>query len=128
MKQRPQSWEIRENRPTAEGHLDPHGRGETAERAEECCRVTRYPSGGRRSAFRAPPAARWEGELTRGSEGEPRHRTACPANLLWQKQSGRAQGSKFRSRVDFMAQIPTSATLGDILCTEEKAVGLKEKQ
>lgn len=44
--------------------------------------VTRYPSDSPQSVTTAPPMARREGEFTRNSGDEPRHRTVCPVDLL----------------------------------------------
>lgn len=72
-----------------------------------------------------------KGEFT-GSKGGRDRGQNCPfCWLAWfdyeQKQSGRVQGRRCGSRVDFTPQTH-HCTSGAILCKEEKAVGLKGQQ
>lgn len=66
------SHEMGDDRPMADGHLEPHEHGKQ-ERVEQRC------SG---HALRTPPVTRWGRKFTGTSGNERQHRTACPIDLL----------------------------------------------
>lgn len=110
----------------ADEHLELRGHGEAATTVKQCC----SDQIAQQSAIRAPPLARWEGEFARNSGGEHRHRTGHADLLDLTMSRSRApepkQAGAGTRRISW--PMATSATLGTILCTEERAERLEAHQ